>query len=95
MAALRAWRRCCLTLRCRHIQSPTRRRPKVSDCSPATEERELGSDRGEPSLSYSADELGAPTAIEIRTRVTLWKRRVWCCGGVCESSGCGVVLLCW
>ena len=46
-------------LRCRLLLSLKRRSPKVSDCSPANMERELGWDQRETRGIYPIDELDA------------------------------------
>ena len=53
-------------LRSRHHLSLRRRCLEVSDCSPATGERELGVGRRETRKIYQTDELGAATVIEER-----------------------------
>ena len=59
-----------MLLRCRHFLSLRRRSPKLSDCSPANRERELGSDRRETSYFYPADEVVLATVIIASTRGT-------------------------
>ena len=52
VAAKRSQRSCCLIRRCRLFLSFRRRSPKVSDCSPADREREMGLGRRGTGLPY-------------------------------------------
>ena len=58
---------CVMLLRCRLFLSLRRRSPKVSECSPANRERELGS---ETRYLYPADAVDIATVIETSTRGT-------------------------